>query len=43
MKLTHVEEKKVVEAIQAAEGQTSGEIRVHIAKKIRLFKPFWMI
>ncbi len=34
MKLTHVEEKKVVEAIQAAEGQTSGEIRVHIAKKI---------
>jgi len=35
-KLSKEEEKKIIEAIRSAEGQTSGEIRVHIQKTLTL-------
>lgn len=35
-KLSKEEEKKIIEAIRSAEGQTSGEIRVHIQKTLAL-------
>ncbi|QQR80263.1 MAG: TPM domain-containing protein [Deltaproteobacteria bacterium] len=35
MKLTKEEEKRVVDSIQKAEAQTSGEIRVHLKKNIK--------
>ncbi len=35
-KLSKEEEKEIIEAIRSAEGQTSGEIRVHIQKTLAL-------